>query len=436
VRAEWSRLGFILATIGSAVGLGNLWRFPYIVGENGGGAFLIPFAICAIFFGMPLMMLEFAAGRRFQGSVITSLKRIDPRLRFLGLIPIGVTVVIFSYYLVITGWVLSYLAFSVIGYADFSEYTASYLPLIAFFASLLLVLYIVQFDIKAGIERANTYLMPLLFLFVLIMFFEALTLPGLGEAVAYYLAPDIAALASPRIWLMAAGQVFFSFSAGFGILITYGSYLSKKEDIPASTMMIAGTDVVVALMAGLIIFPIVFTFGFDPVSGPGLAFITLPAIFSVMPLGFIFGPMFFLLLLIGAISSLVSMMEVGVAALVDEARFSRRRATLLIASLVAILGLPSALSYAGWEIIVMGRPFLDTVDLLFGTLLLPLVAALLVVGIAWFWNPEEILEEINRSSRVQFPGITIILLRFVIPVILVVVFAFFIVGLMLGLDVV
>jgi len=424
VRAQWSRLGFIFATIGSAVGLGNLWRFPYVVSENGGGAFLLPFAITFLLFGIPLMMLELAAGRRFRGSVMTTLKRINPRLRFLGLAPVAITIAVFSYYLVITGWVLSYFFFSFTGYVEFEDYTRSSLPIIAFFAVLLLTLYVVQFDIKSGIERANSFLMPLLFLFVGVMLVQALMLPGVSEGIAYYLTPDPEALLSPGIWVSASAQVFFSLGVGFGILVTYGSYLSGEENIPRSTLIIAGADVLVALMAGLIVFPIVFTFGFDPVAGPGLAFITLPRIFSIMPLGAVFGPIFFLLLLIGAFSSAIYMLEVGVATLADEVNFSRRKATLLIAGVTAVIGLPSVLSYAGWDVTLAGMPFLDVMDLVFGTLALPLVAAAICVGISWFWYPDEMLEEIGKNSRVRLPHLLIPLLRYVIPIVLIGVFVF------------
>jgi neurotransmitter:Na+ symporter, NSS family len=423
-RMEWSRLGFILATIGSAVGLGNLWRFPYVVSENGGGAFLLPFAIIFLLFGIPLMMLELAAGRRFRGSVVTSLKRINPRLRYLGIAPVAITIAVFSYYLVIAGWVLSYFFFSFTGYLEFEDYTQSSLPIIAFFATLLLTLYVVQFDIKKGIERANTFLMPLLFFFVGVMLIQALLLPGVGEGVAYYLTPDLGALFTPGIWIAASAQVFFSLGVGFGILVTYGSYLSREENIPGSTLIIAGADVLVALMAGLIVFPIVFTFGFDPVAGPGLAFITLPRIFAIMPFGNIFGPMFFLLLLIGAFSSAISMMEVGVSALVDEVNFSRRKATLLLAGITALIGLPSVLSYAGWDITLAGRPFLDVMDLTFGTLALSLVAAFICIGISWFWDPDEMLEEMGKNSGIRFPRLLVPLLRYVIPVALIGVFLF------------
>jgi len=418
-RASWSKYGFILATIGSAVGLGNIWRFPYVVGESGGGAFLIPYILAFIVLGIPLMTLEAATGRHFRGSVVTSLRKLDGRLRYLGFLPLGIVLIVFSYYTVIAGWTLAYIGFSVFGYMDFGEFTGSLWPLVTFFATILITGLIVRLDILRGIERANRYIMPLLAVSMLVMLAKAITLPGAAEGLAYYLTPDIPALSDPALWVQAAGQVFFSLSIGFGTLLTYGSYLSKDEDIPLSASIISCADFFVAFTAGFIIFPIVFSFGFDPVSGPELAFVTLPAIFSDMFLGSLFGFVFFLLLFVGALSSMVSMLEVGVTTLVDEKRFTRQRSTLLVGLFVALIGLPSALSYAGVDLMLLGMPFLDTVDKLIGTLFVPFTALLLFLAIAWLWKPEDLLAEINCNSRIKLPYAAIYIYRYIIPVLLV-----------------
>ncbi|MBP2145299.1 NSS family neurotransmitter:Na+ symporter [Methanofollis sp. W23] len=429
-RAEWSRYGFILAAIGSAVGLGNIWRFPYVVGENGGGAFLIPYIISFLCFGIPLMILEFTVGRGFRGSVVTAFGRLHPRLRHLGLLPFVMVIVVFSYYSVIAGWTLAYVLFSVTGYMDFETFTSSPLPLVTFFATILLAGSVVKVDLKAGIERANRYLMPVLGLALLVMLVQALTLPGVQAGLTYYLTPDLSVLSDPGIWVQAAGQVFFSLSIGFGVLLTYGSYLSDTESIPRSAVLIAGADFLVALIAGFIIFPVVFSFGFDPVSGPQLAFITLPEIFSTMAFGSFFGALFFILLFVGALSSILSMVEGGVATIVDEWAWPREKATLLVCILAAIIGLPSALSYAGFDITLFGAPFLDSVDLLFGILLVPVSASVICIAFSWLWKPESLLAEVNKNSRFKFPRAAVTYLRYVVPVLLFVTLASTVAGML------
>ncbi|QSZ68299.1 sodium-dependent transporter [Methanofollis aquaemaris] len=422
-RAEWSRYGFVLAAIGSAVGLGNIWRFPYVVGENGGGAFLVPYIVSFFCFGIPLMVLEFTVGRGFRGSVVTAFGRLHPRLRHLGLLPFVMTLVVFSYYSVIAGWTLAYIIFSVTGYMDFETFTSSPLPRVTFFATILLAGAVVKVDLKAGIERANRYLMPVLGVALLIMLVQALTLPGVQAGLAYYLTPDLSALSDPAIWVQAAGQVFFSLSIGFGVLLTYGSYLSDSASIPRSAAVIAGVDFLVALVAGFIIFPIVFSFGFDPVSGPQLAFITLPQIFSTMAFGSFFGTIFFILLFVGAISSILSMVEGGVATMVDEWAWPREKATIFICTLAALIGLPSALSYAGYDLILFGAPFLDNVDLLFGTLLVPVSASMICLAFSWLWKPESLLTEVNKNSRFKFSRTAVYYLRYIVPLLLLVTLA-------------
>ena len=424
IRAKWSRTGFILVAIGSAVGLGNLWRFPYIVGESGGGGFLLPFSIAFLLFAIPMMMMEFAAGRHYRKSVMGTLGSMRSRLRLLGLLPVIITLGVFSYYLVITGWVLGYLVFSITGYIDFRTFTSSYLPVLFFLCTLLITGFIVQFDVKTGIERVNRYLLPLLFVFLVVLLIKALTLPGVEEGIAYYLTIDFCSLSSPRIWVLAFGQAFFSLGVGYGILLTYGSYMLEDTDIPVSSGIIALADFLVAFTAGFIIFPIVFSYGFSPASGPELAFITLPAIFSNIFLGEILGPIFFLLLFIGAISSTISMMELGTATLTEEIHISRKFAVALLMGILILIGLPSAISYAGTGLELAGLPFLDFMDLIFGTIFVPLVAAILCLAISWSIPREKLLGEINQYSRFPLPGALIYMLRYIIPAILIGILAF------------
>ncbi|HDD72734.1 MAG TPA: sodium-dependent transporter [Candidatus Aenigmarchaeota archaeon] len=418
-REHWSKIGFILASIGSAVGLGNVWRFPYIVGENGGGAFLIPYFIAVLFFAVPVMMIEFAAGRRFDGSVLTTLKRINPKIKPVGLVPVTVNLFILSYYLVVTGWTFAYFIFSLLGYMEFEVFIESGYSLFLFLGILLLTAIIVNLGIKKGIERTCRYLLPVLFIFILILAIRSVSLPGMMEGISFYLTPDLSVLSNPNIWILAFGQAFFSLSVGFGIMLTYGSYLDRREDVPKSVLVIAGADTLIAILAGFIIFPVVFSFGFNPAAGPELAFITLPKIFSVMFLGQIFGAAFFFLLFIGAVTSAISMFEVGVTTLIDELKMSRIRATALVTCILGMIGLPSALSYSGFDIHLFGRPFLDSVDIIFGSLITPISAALLCISIAWFWKPKELWKEINRNTKLKIPFFIVYLVRYLIPAILV-----------------
>jgi NSS family neurotransmitter:Na+ symporter len=421
-RPEWSRIGFILAGIGSAVGIGNIWRFPYIVGISGGGAFLIPYLVAVVLFGMPLMMLEFAAGRKFRGSVITTLRAINSRLAHIGILPVAINIFILSYYLVITSWTLAFFLFSLSGYISFNEFVAQPYVVVLFLTVCVIVGLIVMLGIKRGIERTCKYLMPLLFLFLLVLVAKALSLPNALEGVAYYLTPHPEALMDSRIWLLAFGQAFFSLSVGFGILLTYGSYLRRDADIPKAVFAISLADTLIALIAGFIIFPLVFAFSFDPAAGPTLVFQILPQVFNTMPFGTVFGAMFFLLLFISAVTSAISMMEVGVASLIDEFSLTRRKAALILLAILIGAGMPSALSYTAFGFRVAGKPFLSMMDMVFGSLLTPLVAALLCISLAWFWKAEDVLEEVNANSRFKVPHVAVYLVRYVVPIVLILVF--------------
>ncbi len=280
MREKWSSsTGFILASIGSAVGIGNIWRFPYIVGENGGGAFLIPYFIAVFLFGMPLMMLEFAMGRHFQTSVVPTFSTIGKRFRLAGFFIVLGMGMILSYYLVITGWVLAYSLFFISGISvPFSAFTASYYPLLFFLISGGITFFVVMAGVRHGIERLAKLLIPLLFALLLLLLAFSISLPGAVQGIGFYLTPDFERLSDPLVWTAAFGQAFFSLSVGFGILLTYGSYM-RDEKIAKSAGIITVSDLLVAILAGIMIFPLVFSFGLDPAAGVQLAFVALPLIF-------------------------------------------------------------------------------------------------------------------------------------------------------------
>lgn len=417
-RPEWSRIGFLAAAIGSAVGLGNIWRFPYIVGENGGGAFLIPYFIAILLFGIPVMLLELSTGRKFRGSIMTALKKINPKLKHFGLIPVFMLTIILSYYVVIMSWTLAYSFFSLFGYMEFTQFTSSFIPIILFLVVIVIITIIVGKGIKKGIEKTCKWGMPLLLFFFLILLVRSFFLPGFAEGMSFYLKPNLSLLSNPRIWMTALGQAFFSLSVGAGIMLTYGSYLSKKINLTKSTYIISISDTLIAVLSGIIIFPIVFSFNFNPAAGPELAFITLPKIFTTMPFGHILGFFFFSVLFIGALTSAISMLEVSVSTAVEELKIKRKKAAWFSALIIFVLGLPSALSYSGIKLELFGKPFLDTIDYAMGTLFTPLIAAILCILLGWFWDLDNIFMEINpqHNKRKIHHHILVLLIKYIIPI--------------------
>ncbi|WP_137285635.1 sodium-dependent transporter [Halorussus salinisoli] len=424
---RWSsRFGFVLAATGAAVGIGNIWRFPSVVGRNGGGAYLLPFLVAVFVFAVPLMILEIGSGRRARADVVSAFRGVRPDLRSLGWFVVAVVLLVLSYYLVITGWILAFLVSAVTGTTISLEgFTGTYAPLVSFVVSLVVGGGVLSFGVREGIERLTSVLMPFVFVILVGMAAFSMTLSGFPDGIAFFLTPDLSVLADPLLWSAAFGQAFFSLSAGMGILLTYGSYVSEEMDVPRAALTIAVADVFVAVLAGVVIFPIVFTFDLEPSLGTELAFSTLPAAFSLLPAGRIVAVAFFGLLFAAAITSAVSMMEVGVASVRGATRFSRRQATVLVAALVFLLGLPSALSYTPFRLRVFGSPFLDVLDESVGTLGLPVTA--LVVSITFGHLAKDGFE---RPSRVERS--TSLSVKYLLPPVLVTVIAS---QLLVGFDV-
>jgi NSS family neurotransmitter:Na+ symporter len=416
-RDSWSRMGFILASIGAAVGVGNIWRFPYMVGINGGGAFLIPYLVGVVAFSVPLMVLELDAGRHFRGSVISVMGRISRRYRLAGLLPLSISLGVAGYYLVVTGWSLAYFTFSLTGYIPFAEFTSSLMPLLFFIVSLAITSVIVSFGIKRGIEKASLVLMPVFALLLVSLAAYSVTLPGAGEGIAFYLTPDFSCLADMNIWVMGIIQSFFSLAVGYGILITYASYLPKDQKVASYAVGIAGADTLIALAGGLIVFPIVFSFGLDPATGSGLTFLSLPLVFQSMPLGFLVGAAFFLLLFVAGLTSAVGFFEVGSSSLVDELSWSRRRSSLVLSMVIACVGVPASLTFFGSGLSVMGQPLIEFLDLFFGKMLL-LSAALTSFLITRHYRPQEL------SGGGLFSRTVLFALRYAIPLALIAMLVF------------
>ncbi|MDO9540324.1 MAG: sodium-dependent transporter [Methanocalculus sp.] len=418
---HWSSgIGFILASIGAAVGLGNIWRFSTVVGQNGGGAYLIPFLLAVLFIALPLMILEIKAGRALAADVVTAFETVHRYFSKVGWLLVAVGFVVLSYYLVITGWTLAFVLFSLLGTEGrFTSFTAGYLPVLFFIISALLTGGVVALGVKEGIERVTRVLIPLSFVILIGLAIYAATLPGFAEGLSFLLTPDFSVLTDPAIWGAAFGQAFFSLSVGTGILLTYGSYLRRSVTIARSAVYITIADVSVAILSGLIIFPIVFTFGLSPSMGAELTFTILPEAFSMITFGAWIGFSFFLLLFFSALTATVSMMEMPLASLVARQGFSRRKASLLLTGAVILVGLPSALSYSALNLQVAGIPVLDLLDETAGSFGLPLTALLTAIAFAWLLDPALLREKGGMKGPV--PRLILKICRYLIPPVLVVI---------------
>jgi len=406
-RGQWSsKLGFILAGAGSAVGLGNIWRFPYMTGENGGAAFVLVYLACVIFIGLPLLFNELALGRRSAKNVVGAFKVTKPGTPFVitGVLCLACCFFVLSYYSVIAAWTIGYAVASLLHKkVVFEEFAANpwfVVPLLALF--MLMTILIVQGGVEKGIEKWSKVLMPLLVLLCGVVIIRSVTLQGAGAGIKYYLHPDFSKINS-EVVLKALGQAFFSIGVGWGLMITYGSYLSKSQDIVMGGFWIAATDTLVALMGGFMVFPAVFAFGMAPDAGTALTFKTLPAVFDKMPAGSLVGATFFVLLGIAALTSTISMLEVPVAYLVDEKKWGRKKATWLVGALAFSAGIPSALSVGGvgWlsKLQFAGKTgFLDIMDYLFGTAIILIIALLVSLYVGWSWGTKPIVEEISGSN--------------------------------------
>ncbi len=431
VRDKWSsNIGFILASIGSAVGIGNIWRFPYIVGDNGGGAFLIAYIIAVFLFGLPLMILEFSLGRHFKTSVVPAFSTLGKKFETAGLFLVFIMVMILGYYLVVTSWVLAYSLFFLYGASvPFSQFTDSYYPLIFFLTSAGIVFLVVRAGISRGIEKLARILIPVLTLMLLFLLVTSLSRPGAMQGVAFYLTPDFSKLSNPSVWTAAFGQAFFSLSVGTGTMLTYASYI-RNGNIVKNSAVIAFSDLVIAILAGFVIFPLVFSFGLDPSSGVQLTFVTLPLIFHEMKFGLILGAMFFTLLFFAAITSAVSFLEVPVATLIDHYNIERKKATAIISTSIVIVGIPPALSYTALKLGLLGKPLLDHYDLVFGTLGIITAGLVLTIIGGWFVKQEYILGQIAGGERIKM--VFMVIVKYFIPLLLIINLASVITGMSAG----
>lgn len=406
-RGQWgSRLGFIFAASGSAVGLGNIWRFPYVTGENGGAAFVMVYLCCVFFIGVPLLWNELAIGRASGKNPVGAFPGTVKGTPFVitGLLCIACCFLVLSYYGVIAGWAIGYAFTSIASKkVEFEQFAANPLIVIPLFALFILVtILIVEGGIEKGIERWSKVLMPLLFVMILVVIVRSVTLKGAMAGIEYYLKPDFSKI-NGEVVLKALGQAFFSLSVGWGLMITYGSYMPKSQNIVSNGVWVALADTVVALLGGLMVFPAVFAFGMEPDEGTALTFKILPNVFEQMPGGPLFGAIFFLLLTVAALTSSISMLEVPVSYLVDEKKKSRRAAAWAVGGFAFLVGIPSALSNGGnrflSELEFAGNTGLQAImDFIVGTALIVVIALLCSVYSGWIWKTGHAVAEISQGS--------------------------------------
>lgn len=394
---RFSSAGFILAAIGSSVGLGNMWKFPYITGEHGGAAFFLLFIICLIVIGLPVLLAELAIGRAGRGSAATSFVKAGGPKVFgqLGLLQVIAPFLILTFYVIVAGWTLHYAVMSFSGnlYSNtdfggqFTAFTEGYMPIIWQIVAIAITGWVVAKGISGGIEKFNKVLIPGLIILLIVLMIRAVTLPGAGAGVSFFLNPDFSKL-SPEAALVALGHAFFSLSLGMGILLTYGAYVDKRQSLGPATLAIGAGDLIYAFIAGLIIFPTTASFGIEPNAGPSLVFIALPAAFSAMPLGAFFGGLFFVLLAIAALTSSVSLLEVPTSYVMDRWHWGRTKAVLVIGALVMLIGLPSALSFGIVPGLtdIGGKNFFDWLDFITSNILLPIGGLITTIFAGYFWK--------------------------------------------------
>ena len=435
-----SRFGALVAMAGSAVGLGNLWRFPYLVGENGGAAFIIIYIIICFVICLPIFMSEFIVGRRSQKNAYSAFRDLSggSPWRWVGLFTIIVPLIVLSYYSVIGGWSIDYLlkslTFSFTGgesqsaintmFTDFV--TSACGPLLAHTAFLLVTTLIVIIGIKDGIEKFSKVMMPMLFFIVIGIAIYSITLPGAKAGLDYLFNPDFSKINGKTI-AAALGQAFFSLSLGFGTIMTYASYVDKKENPLFQSVATASSDLLFALVAGVAIMPAVFAFGISPQSGPGLVFETLLYVFGQMPAGGFIAILFFVALLVAAITSSISMLEVAVAYLVEEKKFSRIGAGALLFAICWVVGAVCTLSFGPLSHIqIDGGNIFDFFDNLSSNILMTLGSLLTVLFVGWRLKKTDVYDEFTNggtlSTNAKIFGVLWFLIRYICPLAILIIF--------------
>lgn len=425
-----SKLGFVLAAAGSAVGLGNLWRFPYLAAKYGGGTFLFIYLILAISFGFTLMLTEITIGRKTGMSAVNAYHALDKRFTFVGYLSALVPIIIFPYYCVIGGWVVKYLTVYLSGmvepaagdsyFTNFISGTSQ--PLLFLLIFIALTSIIVAMGVEKGVEKFSKILMPFLVILSIGIAIYVMTIPGAMDGVIYYLKPDFSKISLNAV-LAALGQLFYSMSLAMGIMITYGSYMKKEDDLESSVTQIEIFDTGIAFISGLIIIPAVFAFSGGDVSalnsGAGLMFITLPKVFANMKMGGILGGAFFFLVFFAALTSSISLMETIVSIIKEKTGFSRITVCILVFVISLIMAIPSSLGYGLLSgIQLLGLSILDFFDFISNSLLMPIVALFTCFVVGHIVGPKLVIDEVESSGFFKRKKLYIIIIKYIAPLFL------------------
>jgi neurotransmitter:Na+ symporter, NSS family len=435
---QWtSKLGFILAAAGSAIGLGAIWKFPYMTGTSGGGLFLLLFLILTLFVGTPILLAEFIIGRSAKRDAIRAYRHLAPKTSWvlLGYTGVIASFILLSFYSVVGGWILSYILRSFTGSLSGlsqQEYGMLFEKIIsnptevilAQLAFMVLTIVVVQGGVQQGIERASKYMMPALFILFIVLMIRSLTLDGAWKGVEFFLKPDFSKMTGETI-LLALGQAFFALSVGISVMVTYASYLSKNENMIKSALSVSGLNIFISILAGLVIFPAVFALGFEPGAGPGLVFVVLPAVFNEITFGGFFLTIFLILLLFATLTSAFSILEIVVASLAKDNAKKRRMISWNAGLLIFIVGVPSALSFGILsDFKILGKSIFDFADYIVSNLALPLGALFISLFVGYQLPRKLVKQELENGAK----GLSLIfdiwyfLIRYLVPIAIVAVF--------------
>ncbi len=422
---------------GSAVGLGNIWKFPYEAGQNGGGAFLLIYILCVLLFGLPIMISEFAIGRRARANVAGAFRKLSGTRSWgiVGLLGVITAFLILGFYFVVAGWSLEYVyqaasnAFVGKTPTDLSQAfvnfsTDTFQPLFWTVIFICANAFVLLAGVEKGIERISKILMPFLVLILILLSIRAITMPNGSAGLQFFFAPDFSKI-TPNVILSALGQAFFSLSLGMGCMVTYGSYIRKDNNLTKTALHVISVDTLIAILAGVAIFPAVFSLGINPAQGPELVFITLPNVFTHMAGGYIWAILFFLLLAIAALTSTISLQEVITAYVSEEFKLQRKK--VIVGSSVVLIIVSSLCSLSlgvGSKLTIGGMRLFDLFDFTSSKLFLPLGALLISIFIGWFYNPKKIRDEISNQGKLStklFP-VYYFLMRYFVPIAIIAIF--------------
>ena len=445
IRENWgSRFGFIMATAGFAIGMGNIWRFPYIVGESGGGAFIIVYLILTAIIGVPLLTAEISLGRKAQLTPLEGMKKLSSPKSFwniLGWVEVLTTIIILGFYLMIMSWVTIYLKEYITGEAflytsetiqtHFNDIQRDPYSLIIYCALISLIMAIVAArGLQGGVELVSKIFMPVLLVMFILLAFGSNTFEGSSEGLWWYLTPNFSKITFSVI-LSALGQIFFSIGIALTAGFVFGSYLDRdSSDIPGSVGIVVFFDTAIAILAGLVIFPALFAFGIEPNSGPGLLFVTMASLFKEIPFGMFLGGLFFFLVFIAAFTSIIGLLEAVISTAMDSFKISRLKSVLLCVSLTFILSVPNVLGFSEWSHVqVFGMSIFGFFDFLSAKILLPLGGLLISVYVAHIWGFNKFMDETNRGSEnLKVTPIWGPVMKFLIPIIILVILIYGLAG--------